>query len=125
MSHEMQVTTLIDRRRSQRYGIQLDLRWKLLRRKVVVDEGTGWTLDLSSSGLHFECGRTFQSGELLEVSIDWPVLLHDVTPLQFVICGVTVRSSESRTGVRIRQAAFRTRRIAKRVAISFAAGMRG
>ena len=40
-----------DRREDRRYHLQLELKWKLIRRRRVLDTGTGHTLDLSSGGI--------------------------------------------------------------------------
>src|SRR5262245_56997005 len=46
-----------DRRNDRRYGLQLDVKWKLIRRRRVLETGTGHTVDLSSGGLMFDAGR--------------------------------------------------------------------
>src|SRR3954471_23764732 len=80
-----------DRREDRRYGIHLEVKWKLIRRRRVLDTGTGKTLDLSSGGLLFEPGRHLPAGLNVELSIAWPVMLHDVAPLQLVVSGRIVR----------------------------------
>ena len=44
----------------------------------------------------------------MELSISWPVLLHNVAPLQLVVCGRIVRSDGKRTAIRMVQHEFRT-----------------
>ena len=101
-----------DRRRDRRYPIQLKLRWRLAsRERIVRDEGTGRTLDMSSGGLCFQTGRPLPVGENVELSVDWPVMLNESTPLQFFACGTIVRSAEKQTAVRMGQHEFRTRRM--------------
>ena len=51
-----------DRRSDRRYDITLELRWKLIRRRRVLDTGTGTTLDLSSGGILFESERQLPAG---------------------------------------------------------------
>ncbi len=46
-----------DRRQDRRYHLQLELKWKLIRRRRVLDTGTGHTLDVSSGGILFDAGR--------------------------------------------------------------------
>ena len=46
-----------DRREDRRYQLQLECKWKLIRRRRVLDTGTGLTVDVSSGGLLFEIGR--------------------------------------------------------------------
>jgi hypothetical protein len=42
------------------------------------------------------------------LSISWPVLLHNVAPLQLVVYGRIVRSDGNRTAIRMVQHEFRT-----------------
>jgi hypothetical protein len=92
----------------RRYGIVLELRWKLLRRKRTVDSGHGHTVDLSSGGILFETGRQLPVARNVELSIVWPVLLHDSLPLQLVVAGRVLRSDSHRTAILIGQHEFRT-----------------
>lgn len=97
-----------DRRQDRRYALHLDCRWKLIRRRRVLDTGTGNTIDLSSGGLLFDAGRHLPEGLNVEVSINWPVLLHNVAPLQLVVSGRIVRSRGRIIAVRSVQHEFRT-----------------
>src|SRR5215472_4425228 len=81
-----------ERRSDRRYDINLTVRWKLIRRRRVLDSGTGKTIDLSSGGLLIETDRELPSGMNIELSISWPVLLHDAAPLQLVVAGRVVRA---------------------------------
>src|SRR3954462_2528244 len=97
-----------DRREDRRYGIHLDVKRKLIRRRRVLDTGTGTTVDLSSGGLLFDPGRHLPAGLNVELSITWPVMLHDVAPLQLVVAGRIVRANGSQVAVRTVQHEFRT-----------------
>ena len=97
-----------DRRVDRRYPIMLDLRWRLMHRKRVLDAGAGSTLDLSSGGVRFESGRTLPLGLNVELAITWPVLLHNVAPMQLVVQGRIVRSESGRIAIRMIQHEFRT-----------------
>jgi len=97
-----------ERRSDRRYDIALTVRWKLIRRRRVLDSGTGRTVDVSSGGLMFETDRELPSGLNIELSIAWPVLLHNVAPLQLVVAGRVVRTVGQRVGVRMTQHEFRT-----------------
>jgi len=99
-----------DRRLDRRYDLRLTVRWKLVRGKRILETGKGTTLDLSSSGVLFETDRQLPSGGNIELSICWPVLLHNVAPLQLVISGRVVRVAGSRTAIRMTQHEFRTSR---------------
>lgn len=97
-----------DRRSDRRYEITLDLRWKVIRRRRVLDAGTGTTLDLSSGGILFETDRPLPAGLNVELSISWPVLLHNIAPLQLVVVGRIVRAAGRKTAIRMTQHEFRT-----------------
>jgi hypothetical protein len=97
-----------NRRSDRRYPILLDLRWKLIRRKRVLDTGTGRTLDLSGGGIRFESSRPLPEGFNVEMAISWPVLLHNVAPMQLVVQGRIVRSEGCRIAIRMTQHELRT-----------------
>jgi hypothetical protein len=97
-----------DRRFDRRYQLQLELRWKLIRRRKVQNAGAGRTIDLSSGGVLFDAARPLPVGLNVELSISWPVLLHDIAPMQLVISGRIVRSIGGYTAVEITQHEFRT-----------------
>jgi hypothetical protein len=99
-----------DRRSDRRYDITLELRWKLIRRRRVLDTGTGTTLDLSSGGILFESERQLPAGGSIELSISWPVMLNNVAPLQLVVTGRVVRAAGRRAAIRMVQHEFRTQR---------------
>jgi hypothetical protein len=86
----------------------LELRWKLIRRKKIQDAGTGRTIDLSSGGVLFDAGRPLPPGLNVELSVSWPVLLHNVAPMQLVVSGRVIRSMGSHVAVQITQHEFRT-----------------
>src|SRR6266852_4358844 len=92
-----------DRRFDRRYQLQLDLRWKLIRRRKLQDAGDGRTIDFSSGGLLFDATRPLPVGLNVELSISWPVLLHNVAPMQLVVTGRVVRTVGGYTAIQITQ----------------------
>ena len=97
-----------DRRQDRRYSIHLDLRWKLIRRRRVLETGVGKTVDLSSGGILFDPGRQLPVGLNVELAISWPVLLRNEAPMQLLVCGRIVRAGQNRTAVAMTQHEFRT-----------------
>lgn len=97
-----------DRRYCRRYGIALDVRWKLVRRRKVLESGTGRTIDLSSGGLRFDAGRRLPVGLNVELSIAWPALLHNVAPMQLVVTGRVIRSDAREAAITMSAHEFRT-----------------
>jgi PilZ domain len=101
-----------ERRHNRRYEMQLDLRWKLIRRRRVLETGIGHTIDLSSNGIHIETDRPLPAGLNVELSIAWPAMLHNKAPLQLVVTGKVVRSEGLRAAIQKFQHEFRTAGIA-------------
>ena len=97
-----------ERRKCRRYGIDLDLRWKLIRRRRLLESGVGHTVDLSSSGILFNGDRLLPIGLDVELSISWPVLLSNAVPMQLIVYGQVVRSTQDCTAVVMVQHEFRT-----------------
>jgi hypothetical protein len=97
-----------DRRGNRRYDLRLEIRWKLLHRRRVLDSGSGWTRDLSRHGVLFEAGRMLPLGSHLEVVVSWPALLHGIKPLKLLAIGRVVRSDDASTAIRMTQHEFRT-----------------
>ena len=89
-----------DRREDRRYAIPLAVKWKLIRRRRILDSGVGQTIDLSSGGIRFDAGREMPEGLKVELSITWPVMLHKIAPLQLVATGRIVRSTSSHVAPR-------------------------
>jgi hypothetical protein len=97
-----------ERRGAKRYGMQLQLRWRLIRRRREIDVGTGRTIDMSSAGILFEAGCDLGTGLNVELSIAWPVLLNNVKPMQLCITGKIVRSGDGWAAIRTVTHEFRT-----------------
>ncbi len=97
-----------NRRGDTRYGLRLDVQWRLIRRRRLLDEGVGKTLDISAGGILFDCGRALPVGFKIDLRIKWPVLLNHVTPLQLVVSGRIVRTDGSRAAIRMSKHEFRT-----------------
>ncbi len=97
-----------DRRVARRYDIRLNVKWRLVRRRKVLDTGEGWTVDISSSGMQIQTGKPLPAGFQVDLSISWPVLLHSVSPLQLTVSGRVARSEGEFTAIRISKHEFRT-----------------
>lgn len=91
-------------------SLTLEVRYVVLGRRAPVEMGSGRTIDLSSSGLSFTADRPLQTGQKLDVYIDWPVLLDGGVQLQLIMSGVVVRTGGTATALQIERHEFRTRR---------------
>ena len=99
-----------ERRAERRYGIRLDVEWKLVHRTRVLAGGSGRTRDLSSHGVLFEAGPNVVVGKNVELSISWPVLLHGVAPIRLAVSGQVVRYDGRCAALHFRRYEFRTAR---------------
>ena len=97
-----------DRRTSDRFPIERELRFKLLSKRLGEEAGSGTTVNMSSSGVLFATDKTLLPGKRLEMAISWPAQLDNRCALKFVARGRIVRSEAGKTAVEIDQYEFRT-----------------
>ena len=97
-----------ERRADRRYELNLEVRWKLIRRRKVMASGTGRTVDLSSGGIRIDAGQALRPGLDVELSVSWPVLLNNAAPLQLFVTGRIERSQGTEAGIRMIHHEFRT-----------------
>jgi hypothetical protein len=98
-------------RASTRFPMTLEVRYTVPGHRRPAGTGSGRSIDLSSSGMTFTADRPLRTGQRLEVSIDWPVLLGGFVKLQLMMLGVVVRTDGTITALEIRRHEFRTRRV--------------
>lgn len=87
-----------DLRKNRRFPIELPLRFDQGRHY-----GAGNTLNLSSSGVLFECDpRGLELGEPIALILDWPVKLDGDRPLALWITGIIVRIDGRKVAARVK-----------------------
>ncbi len=96
-----------DRRKSDRFPIEREVRYKILSKKHE-EIGNGRTLNMSSNGVLFSTDQMLVPGRRLELNISWPVQLNATIPLKLVARGRVVRYEEGRAAMEIQQYEFRT-----------------
>ncbi len=99
----------LERRAKRRYPLQLNIRFRSTQGKLLV-AGDGRTLNISSAGLLIAASQDVRKGLRLQLTVEWPWLLDDTTPLQLVAESRVVRASESEFAVRLERYQFRTSR---------------
>lgn len=99
-----------ERRRYRRYPVNLSIRYRLSRDRIMWEEGLGATRDLSSEGVSFRADRNLPVGADVELQIDWPVKINGVPGLCAVILGRILRSHENEIAVAILQSEFQMNR---------------
>ena len=97
-----------DRRKKFRFTMEREMRYKLLENDTTVASGAGQTVDMSSSGVAFLGQHTARQGQLIELSISWPVLLNDSCPMRLIVFGRVVRCGGFRTACTVDKYEFRT-----------------
>ena len=98
-----------DRRASDRFPIENDVRYKLLEAKFIAQTGQGRTQNISSGGVLFTTEAPLTLGQRIELAVDWPAQLNEHCGLKLVAMGKVVRSSADAAAINIEKYDFRTR----------------
>ncbi len=97
-----------DRRNSDRFPIERELRYRVLSKRGAEEVGEGITVNISSSGVLFTTKHLLVPGRRMEVSINWPAQLNNKCALRLVARGRVVRFEEGLVALEIQQYEFRT-----------------
>lgn len=97
-----------DRRHSDRFPIERDIRYRVLNKRGGEEAGEGQSLNISSSGVLFTSEHLLLPGRRMELAISWPAQLDNKTPLKLVARGRVVRFEAGRAAIEIQQYEFRT-----------------
>ena len=97
-----------DRRASDRFPIEREVRYKILSKKHGEEMGSGMTVNMSSNGVLFTTDQLLVPGRRLELNISWPAQLNARVALKLVARGRVVRYEEGRAAMEIQQYEFRT-----------------
>ncbi len=95
-----------DRRRSRRYPVSLELKYKVTRGRRLLDMGSGQTRNMSSGGIAFTTDQVLPMGMIAELWVEWPYQLNGY-PMRLVVTGRVVRSTRTETAVRSMKHEFR------------------
>ena len=98
----------LERRASDRFPIEREVRYRLLGKRGNPEEGTGKTINISSSGVLFTTEKDLVPGKRLELSISWPAQLDNKCNLKLVAQGRVARMEQGRAAIEILQYEFRT-----------------
>lgn len=96
-----------ERRCRQRFSLNWELHYKVLKKGKAGVAGTGLTSDVSSKGIRFAADRPLPLGAPIEIVIDWPATLGDGRPLQLVGKGRALRTNGEWVACRIERFEFR------------------
>jgi hypothetical protein len=103
-----------ERRRSSRFPIEREIRYKTLNQRTELLTGVGKTLNISSSGVLFTAEHDMPLGTRLEVAISWPAQLNDRCLLNLVARGRVTRHAKGQLALQIQQYEFRTQSLPAR-----------
>jgi hypothetical protein len=78
-------------RGARRYEIDLSLRYAVRRQGHVPITGTGKSVNLSSTGILFQCESKLQAGDSIVAALDWPLAANGEEPLYLLLGGYIVR----------------------------------
>ena len=98
-----------DSRRKARYPLRLKLTFSAVTPPICL--GDGETLQISSKELLFTTNESFDPGQSLQVSLDWPALLDNRIPLRLVVSGQILQSGDGQATMTIEKYQFRIRGI--------------
>ncbi|HEY2845619.1 MAG TPA: PilZ domain-containing protein [Bryobacteraceae bacterium] len=97
-----------ERRRSDRFAIEREVRYRALNKRGGEEAGEGKTLNMSSSGVLFTAGQILRPGRRIELAISWPAQLNNKCALKLVARGRIVRFENGVAAMEIQQYEFRT-----------------
>src|SRR5579863_6380830 len=80
-----------DRRHSDRFPIEREVRYRVLNKRSSEEMGDGKTINISSSGVLFTADHMLLPGRRMELAISWPAQLNNKTALKLVARGRVVR----------------------------------
>jgi c-di-GMP-binding flagellar brake protein YcgR len=97
-----------DRRRSDRFSIEREIRYRALNKRGGEEAGEGKTVNMSSSGVLFTSPQILRPGRRIELAISWPAQLNNKCALKLVARGRIVRFDNGLAAMEIQQYEFRT-----------------
>ena len=100
-------TRKLERRATRRYSISTKLEYRITRQQTVLHQGYGHTINISSTGVLFECPRPLPVGRRVEVAILWPAHSDGIKRLELFAEGRIVRTEQNLAAIHIRRYAFR------------------
>jgi len=99
-----------ERRSKARFPLRLTVRYRIVSGGPALI-GVGRTVNMSSGGLLIASEETeVPTGARLQLTVDWPFLLHGITPLQLIVACRVTRCEPEEFAVKLDQYLFRTKK---------------
>jgi len=103
-------TPALERRSKARFPLRLTVRYRTVSDGPSL-VGVGETVNMSSRGLLIASDQPrVHTGARLQLMVDWPFLLHGVTPLQLMVSCRVTRCLPEEFAVKLDQYLFRTKK---------------
>jgi hypothetical protein len=100
----------LERRSKARFPLRLTVRYRTVSGDASL-VGVGRTVNMSSCGLLIASEEVnVHTGARLQLMVDWPFLLHGITPLQLIVSCRVTRSEPEEFAVKLEQYLFRTKK---------------
>jgi hypothetical protein len=97
----------MERRSKVRFPLELRVSYRTIGRRSPCS-GEGWVVNMNRGGVLVSAEHEVDVGARMELSIEWPSLLHGRVPLRFVTVGAVVRCDASSFAVMLVRHQFRT-----------------
>jgi hypothetical protein len=100
----------LERRAKARFPVRLTVRYRTLSNGPAL-VGIGRTVNMSSGGVLIASDQAkVHAGTRLQLTVDWPFLLHGSTPLQLIVSCQVTRCHLRQFAVKLEQYQFRTKK---------------
>ena len=100
----------LERRSKSRFPLHLAVRYRTLAGGPS-QAGAGRTVNMSSCGLLIATDEAMvRAGSRLQLTVDWPFLLHGITPLQLIVSCRVTRCLQEEFAVKLDKYQFKTKK---------------
>lgn len=100
----------LERRSKPRFPLRLSVRFRALSEEPSALR-VGRTLNMSSGGFLIASDEAnIRTGSRLLLTVEWPFLLHGVTPLQLIVSGRVTRCIQEEFAVKVDDYQFKTKK---------------
>jgi PilZ domain-containing protein len=101
----------LERRQRQRYSIEFDVEFAIVKHGKILGTGSGTTRDVSTGGMYFESSQEppVPVGSVIHVVAKWPVRFQRTIPVDWIVDGVIARSDDRGMAVEILKQHFERR----------------
>src|SRR5262245_48477417 len=96
-----------NRRKQFRYGLVVEVKYTVHVRGQAPQTGAGRTVDISAGGILLQSVKPLPLGAVVDVSIPWFGLYHDVDRIRLMAFGPVIRTEGDQAAIRFLRHEFR------------------